>query len=163
MLLTEYIGNIPAEKRDETIAQLNTESARLIKVKYNNNYVTTTWVSEKLIDFMRRNKLLFVFTVFHLNVFFTRKQFQHRWLLMIKVSSTNHFLQMHFLIPSLSLSLPPSLPLSFPLSLSLSLSGEREVNVGGTPCMCGGTHVKNTSEIRGITVTKIKKVHGVHY
>ena len=24
--------------------------------------------------------------------------------------------------------------------------------------MCGGTHVKNTSEIRGLTVTKIKKV-----
>ena len=24
--------------------------------------------------------------------------------------------------------------------------------------MCGGTHVQNTSEIRGVTVTKIKKV-----
>ena len=30
--------------------------------------------------------------------------------------------------------------------------------MGGTPCMCGGTHVKNTSEIKGLTVTKIKKV-----
>ena len=36
--------------------------------------------------------------------------------------------------------------------------GDREVNVGGTACMCGGTHVRNTSEIGGITVTKIKKV-----
>ena len=30
--------------------------------------------------------------------------------------------------------------------------------MGGTGCMCGGTHVKNTSEILGLTVTKIKKV-----
>ena len=30
--------------------------------------------------------------------------------------------------------------------------------MGGTGCMCGGTHVKNTSEIQGLTVTKIKKV-----
>ena len=32
------------------------------------------------------------------------------------------------------------------------------MNVGGTGCMCGGTHVSNTSEIGGITVTKIMKV-----
>ena len=31
------------------------------------------------------------------------------------------------------------------------------VNVGGTSCACGGTHVKNTNVIGGITVTKIKK------
>ncbi len=36
--------------------------------------------------------------------------------------------------------------------------GERIVNVGGTECACGGTHVKNTADICGITVTKIKKV-----
>lgn len=36
---------------------------------------------------------------------------------------------------------------------------EREVNVGGTSCMCGGTHVKNTQEIGGVVVTKMKKVH----
>ena len=35
---------------------------------------------------------------------------------------------------------------------------EREVNVGGTSCMCGGTHVKNTEEIGGVVVTKMKKV-----
>ena len=40
--------------------------------------------------------------------------------------------------------------------------GDREVNVGGTACMCGGTHVGNTSEIGGITVTKIKKVSNDH-
>ena len=40
-------------------------------------------------------------------------------------------------------------------------AGERIVNVGGTGCACGGTHVKNTADIRGITVTKIKKVLGV--
>lgn len=38
---------------------------------------------------------------------------------------------------------------------------EREVNVGGTTCMCGGTHVKNTAEIKGLKVTKIKKVRNV--
>ena len=32
------------------------------------------------------------------------------------------------------------------------------VNVGGTECACGGTHVKNTADIVGITITKIKKV-----
>ena len=32
------------------------------------------------------------------------------------------------------------------------------MNVGGTGCPCGGTHVKNTSEIVSLTVTKIKKV-----
>ena len=31
------------------------------------------------------------------------------------------------------------------------------VNVGGTSCACGGTHVKNTNVIGGVTVTKIKK------
>jgi len=31
-VLTEYIGNIPVEKRDEVIRQLNQESARLIQV-----------------------------------------------------------------------------------------------------------------------------------
>lgn len=38
------------------------------------------------------------------------------------------------------------------------LSGEREVNVGGVPCLCGGTHVQNTSEIVSMNVTRIKKV-----
>ena len=38
------------------------------------------------------------------------------------------------------------------------LLGERMVNVGGAVCACGGTHVKNTADIRGVTVTKIKKV-----
>lgn len=38
------------------------------------------------------------------------------------------------------------------------LPGERMVNVGGAVCACGGTHVKNTADIRGVTVTKIKKV-----
>ena len=37
--------------------------------------------------------------------------------------------------------------------------GDRVVNVGGTECMCGGTHVKNTADIRSFTATKIKKVH----
>lgn len=32
------------------------------------------------------------------------------------------------------------------------------VDVGGVDCPCGGTHVKNTADIKGITVTKIKKV-----
>ena len=36
--------------------------------------------------------------------------------------------------------------------------GERVVNVGGVGCPCGGTHVKSTADIRGVTVTKIKKV-----
>ncbi len=36
--------------------------------------------------------------------------------------------------------------------------GERVVNVGGTECPCGGTHVKNVADIKGLTVTKIKKV-----
>ena len=30
----EYIGNIPAEKREEVIKQLNEESARLIQVLF---------------------------------------------------------------------------------------------------------------------------------
>ena len=33
------------------------------------------------------------------------------------------------------------------------------VNVGGTECMCGGTHVRNTADIRTFTATKIKKVN----
>eukprot|EP00123_Amoebidium_parasiticum_P018685 comp24263_c1_seq1/m.45105 comp24263_c1_seq1/g.45105 ORF comp24263_c1_seq1/g.45105 comp24263_c1_seq1/m.45105 type:complete len:243 (-) comp24263_c1_seq1:83-811(-) len=32
----------------------------------------------------------------------------------------------------------------------------RVVNVGGCECPCGGTHVKNLSDIVGVTVTKIK-------
>lgn len=35
------------------------------------------------------------------------------------------------------------------------------VNVGGAACACGGTHVKNTADIRGLTVTKIKKVRDI--
>ena len=42
-----------------------------------------------------------------------------------------------------------------------TFSGERMVNVGGTVCACGGTHVKNTADIRGVTVTKIKKVRDI--
>lgn len=37
-------------------------------------------------------------------------------------------------------------------------TGERVVTVGGLECMCGGTHVKNTLDIRAATATKIKKV-----
>ena len=37
-------------------------------------------------------------------------------------------------------------------------SGERVVDVGGVGCPCGGTHVKNTADIKGVTITKIKKV-----
>ena len=36
--------------------------------------------------------------------------------------------------------------------------GERVVDVGGVGCPCGGTHVKNTADIKSVTVTKIKKV-----
>ena len=33
------------------------------------------------------------------------------------------------------------------------------LNVGGTECACGGTHIiRNTADIVGITVTKIKQV-----
>jgi len=42
------------------------------------------------------------------------------------------------------------------------LIGERIVNVGGTECPCGGTHVKNTSWIRGMSITKIKKVRKIN-
>jgi len=38
-------------------------------------------------------------------------------------------------------------------------AGDRIVSVGGTECPCGGTHVKNVTDIRGITITKIKKVY----
>ena len=37
------------------------------------------------------------------------------------------------------------------------------LNVGGTECACGGTHVKNTADIVGITITKIKKVSSEFY
>ena len=40
--------------------------------------------------------------------------------------------------------------------------GERIVNVGGTECPCGGTHVKNTGWIGGMSITKIKKVWEFH-
>ncbi len=43
-------------------------------------------------------------------------------------------------------------------SILIIYSGERIVSVGGSECPCGGTHVKNVTDIRGITVTKIKKV-----
>jgi Ser-tRNA(Ala) deacylase AlaX len=32
------------------------------------------------------------------------------------------------------------------------------VMVGTLECMCGGTHVKNTLDIRAVTATRIKKV-----
>ena len=32
------------------------------------------------------------------------------------------------------------------------------MKVGGVECPCGGTHVKSVADIRGVTVTKIKKV-----
>ena len=35
----EYIGNIPAEKREEVIKQLNEESARLIQVAIVSAYI----------------------------------------------------------------------------------------------------------------------------
>ena len=41
--------------------------------------------------------------------------------------------------------------------------GERVVSVGSTSCACGGTHVKNTSDIRGVSATKIKKVKFSHW
>ena len=37
-------------------------------------------------------------------------------------------------------------------------AGDRVVMVAGVDCMCGGTHVKNTHDIRQATATKIKKV-----
>ncbi len=48
--------------------------------------------------------------------------------------------------------------LSHDISAAYTPIGERVVNVGGVGCPCGGTHVKNTADIRGVTVTKIKKV-----
>lgn len=33
LLCTEYVGNIPAEKRETTIQQLNKEAQRLIEVR----------------------------------------------------------------------------------------------------------------------------------
>ncbi|XP_003385755.1 PREDICTED: uncharacterized protein LOC100631819 [Amphimedon queenslandica] len=74
----EYIGDIPAEKREEVINLLNIESERLIKE-------------------------------------------------------------------------------SIGVVVSVNERNEREVNVGGVSCMCGGTHVKNTAEIKGLKVSKIKK------
>lgn len=40
------------------------------------------------------------------------------------------------------------------------VAGERVVAVGGLECMCGGTHVKNTLDIKGATALRIKKVSG---
>ena len=37
-------------------------------------------------------------------------------------------------------------------------AGDRVVMVAGLECMCGGTHVKNTRDIKQATATKIKKV-----
>ena len=37
-------------------------------------------------------------------------------------------------------------------------TGDRVVMVAGLECMCGGTHVKNTRDIKQATATKIKKV-----
>jgi len=37
-------------------------------------------------------------------------------------------------------------------------AGDRMVMVAGMDCMCGGTHVKNTRDIKQVTATKIKKV-----
>ena len=37
--------------------------------------------------------------------------------------------------------------------------GERVVEIAGQGCPCGGTHVKNLALIKGIKVTKIKKVN----
>ena len=54
---TEYIGNIPVEKRDEVIRQLNQESARLIQVINIHDivlcsalmlFISTTWNTIKL-------------------------------------------------------------------------------------------------------------------
>lgn len=44
-----------------------------------------------------------------------------------------------------------------PVNVTWNEQGERIVNVGGVSCACGGTHVKNTSDIRGVSATKIKK------
>ncbi|KAL5457304.1 hypothetical protein EMCRGX_G034552 [Ephydatia muelleri] len=46
---------------------------------------------------------------------------------------------------------------AIPVNVTWNEQGERIVNVGGTSCACGGTHVKNTSDIRGVLATKIKK------
>ena len=47
---------------------------------------------------------------------------------------------------------------SYSVCICIVYIGERIVDVGGTECMCGGTHVKNTADIRHFTATKIKKV-----
>ena len=39
IITIEYIGNIPAEKREEVIKQLNEESARLIQVAIVTAYI----------------------------------------------------------------------------------------------------------------------------
>ncbi|CAI8013516.1 hypothetical protein GBAR_LOCUS8555 [Geodia barretti] len=46
---------------------------------------------------------------------------------------------------------------AIPVGVRRNEKGERMVNVGGTECMCGGTHVQNTADIRYFTATKIKK------
>lgn len=57
----------------------------------------------------------------------------------------------------LSLSYSKAMSVHSTVSI-MYVTGERLVNVGGTECMCGGTHVKNTADIRSFTATKIKKV-----
>ncbi len=46
--------------------------------------------------------------------------------------------------------------------MSVLCAGDRMVMVAGMECMCGGTHVKNTRDIRQAPATKIKKVKCHH-
>ena len=50
---------------------------------------------------------------------------------------------------------------AIPVGVDKSKNGERVVTVAGLDCMCGGTHVKNTQDIRAATATKIRKVNGL--
>ena len=48
MFHVEYIGNIPVEKRDEVIKQLNQESTRLIQVLFYKEFVILYGVCESM-------------------------------------------------------------------------------------------------------------------
>ena len=48
---------------------------------------------------------------------------------------------------------------SYPLGESGTI---RVVTIGGMPCPCGGTHVKSTKELQGLSVTKVKKKKDIY-
>ena len=120
MDVAEYIGNVPAEKREEVIQQLNKEVEKLIKVSYQS--ISTTDVMLTPCHLINAQDAVPV-----------RVEKKEKGKLIRDLKS--------------QLSHDAYTPI-----------GERVVNVGGVGCPCGGTHVKNTADIRGVTVTKIKKV-----